>query len=152
MQEDHSYWIVAFFENSNWEHEFLLINQKSDNGSFWWFPKWHPEEGENGLQAAKREFLEEVGIKEVQTIWEKTFDTNYIVHRPWLDDMWKTVTFWVGKVKNKNVKIQEEELNGYKWAKFSSAMNLLLHKNYKDLLEKVVKYIDISRKSLDNSL
>jgi len=145
MEKDHSYWIIAFCENSNWEREFLLINQKSDNWSFRWYPKWHPEEWENGLQAAKREFREEVGIKEVQIIWEKTFDTNYIVHRPWLGDMWKTVTFWVGKVKNKDVKIQEEELNGYKWANFSSAMNLLSHKNYKDLLEKVVKYIDMEK-------
>ena len=145
MEKDHSYWIIAFCENSNWEREFLLINQKSDNWSFRWYPKWHPEEWENGLQAAKREFLEEVGIKEAQIIWEKTFDTNYIVHRTWLDDMWKTVTFWVGKVKNKDVKIQEEELNGYKWANFSSAMNLLSHKNYKDLLEKVVKYIDMEK-------
>ena len=142
MQEDHSYWIIAFFGNPNWEREFLLINQKSDNWSFRWYPKWHPEEWENGLQAAKREFWEEVGIKDVQIIWEKTFDTNYIVHRPWLDDMWKTVTFWVGEVGNKDVKIQEEELNGYKWANFSSAMNLLSHKNYKELLVKAIKYIE----------
>ena len=142
MQEDHSYWIIAFFENSNWEREFLLINQKSDNWSFRWYPKWHPEEWENWLQAAKREFFEEVGIKNVEIIWEKTFDTNYIVHRPWRDDFWKTVTFWVGKVGNKAVKIQEEELNGYKWANFGSAINLLSHKNYKDLLVNVVKYMD----------
>ena len=145
MQEDHSYWIIAFFENSNWEREFLLINQKSDNWSFRWYPKWHPEKWENGLQAAKREFWEEVGIKDVQIIWEKTFDTNYIVHRPWLDDMWKTVTFWAGKVEDKNVKIQIEELNGYKWANFKSATNLLSHKNYKDLLGKVVKYIGMEK-------
>lgn len=145
MQEDHSYWIIAFFENPNWEREFLLINQKSDNWSFWWYPKWHAEEWENWLQAAKREFREEVGIKDVQIIWEKTFDTNYIVHRTWLDDMWKTVTFWVGKVDNRDVKIQEEELNWYKWANYASAMNLLSHKNYKDLLEKVAKYIDMEK-------
>lgn len=145
MQKDHSYWIIAFFENANWEREFLLINQKSDNGSFRWYPKWHAENGENWLQAAKREFWEEVGIKDVKIIWERTFDTNYIVHRPWLDDMWKTVTFWVGKVENKEVKIQIEELNWYKRANFEYAMNMLSHKNYKDLLEKVVKYIDMEK-------
>ena len=141
MRNDHSYWIIAFCENSNWEREFLLINQKSDNWSFRWYPKWHLEEWENGLQAAKREFWEEVGIKDVKIIWEKTFDTNYIVHRPWLDDMWKTVTFWVGKVEDRDVKIQEEELNGYKWANFESAINLLYHKNYKEILVKVIEYL-----------
>ena len=145
MQEDHSYWIIAFFENSNWEREFLLINQKSDNWSFWWFPKWHAESWEDWLQAAKREFWEEVGIKSVQTIWTQTFDTDYIFHKLWMPDIHKTVTFWVGKVENKDVEIQVEELNGYKWANFGSAMNLLSHKNYKDLLEKVVKYINMEK-------
>ena len=59
--------------------------------------------------------------------------------------MWKTVTFWVGKVENKEVKIQIEELNWYKRANFEYAMNMLSHKNYKDLLEKVVKYIDMEK-------
>ena len=45
-------------------------------------------------------------------------------------------------MENKAVKIQEEELNGYKWANFESAINLLSHKNYKDLLVNVVKYMD----------
>jgi hypothetical protein len=51
------------------------------------------------------------------------------------------VTFWVGKVENKAVKIQEEELNGYKWANFESAINLLSHKNYKEILVKVIEYL-----------
>lgn len=142
MRNEHSYWIIAFFDNSNWEREFLLINQKSDNWAFWWFPKWHAEDWEDGLQAAKREFFEEVGIKDVQIIWEKTFDTNYIFHRSWMEDIWKTVTYYIGKVEKKDVKIQEEELNGYKRANFESAVNLLSHKNYKELLVKAIKYIE----------
>ena len=141
MRNEHSYWIIAFFDNSNWEREFLLINQKSDNWSFRWYPKWHPEKWEDWLQAAKREFFEEVGIKDVKIVWEKTFDTSYIFHRPWMDDIRKTVTFWVWKVENKAVKIQEEELNGYKWANFESAINLLSHKNYKEILVKVIEYL-----------
>ncbi len=145
MGSDHSYWIIAFFDNSNWEREFLLINQKSDNWSFRWFPKWHAEKWENGFQAAKREFWEEVGIKHVQAIWTETFDTDYIFHRLWMPEIHKTVTFWVGQVKNKDVKIQEEELNGYKRANFETAIKLLSHENYKDLLEKVAKYIDMEK-------
>ena len=145
MRNEHSYWIIAFFDNSNWEREFLLINQKCDNWSFRWYPKWHPEKWENGLQAAKREFWEEVGIKDVQIIWNKTFDTNYVFHRPWMEDISKTVTFWVGKVANKDVKIQEEELNGYKWATFESAINLLSHKNYEELLVKIIEYLKTTK-------
>ena len=62
-----------------------------------------------------------------------------------MPDIHKTVTFWVGKVEDKNVEIQIEELNWYKWANYASAMNLLSHKNYKDLLEKVAQYIDMEK-------
>ncbi len=141
MRKEHSYWIIAFFENPNWEREFLLINQKADNWSFWWYPKWHPEKWENWLQAAKREFWEEVGINDVDIIGNKTFETGYIFRREWLPDIDKTVTFWVGKVKNKDVKIQEEELNGYKRANFETAINLLSHKNYQEILINIAKYL-----------
>lgn len=142
MDKDYSYWIVAFFENPEWKREFLLINQKSDNWSFRWYPKWHAENWEEWLQAAKREFLEEVGIKNVQIVWNKTISTSYICYRNWLPELDKTVTFRLWKVEKKDVKIQEEELNGYKRAEYSDAINLLSHKNYKNILKDFNKFLD----------
>lgn len=141
MHTEHSYGIILFFENSNWEYEFLLINQKSENWSFWWFPKWHIEEWETWYQAARREVEEEVGIKNVEIIWKKEFETSYVFKNRY-ESIHKIVTFFVWKVANKNVIIQESELNWYKWASFDIAINLLSHQNYKVILNDVVKYLN----------
>lgn len=141
MHTEYSYGIILFFKNSSGEHEFLLINQKSENGSFRWFPKWHIEEWETWLQAAKREVEEEVGKKNVNIIGEREFTTSY-VFKNWTESIHKVVTFFVWSVLDKNVVIQESELNWYKWASFDVAINLLSHQNYKVILNDVVKYLN----------
>lgn len=141
MKTEYSYGIITFFENDKWNPEFLIINQKSENWSFRWFPKWHIETWETELQAAQREVWEEVWIKDIQIIWDKTFTTNYSF-KSGSETINKNVTLFVWKVKNKDVKIQESELNWYKRAEFDIAINLLLHQNYKSILKDVKKYLN----------
>jgi len=141
MLEEYSFWIIAFYKNNDGSLEFLLINQKSDNGSFWWFPKWHIEEWETWIQAARREFQEEVWITTVDIIGNDTFRTTYVFSsKKWA--IKKNVTFFIWEVKNKEVHIQESELNWYKRASFDVAMNLLSHQNYKNILEDVKWYLN----------
>lgn len=140
MKTEYSCGIVIFFKNSEWKPEFLIINQKSENWSFRWFPKWHIEPWETELQAAKREIWEEVWIKEIEIIWEKTFTTTYSF-KVRDETINKNVTLFVWEVKNKSIKIQESELNGYKRAEFDVAMNILTHQNYKSILENVKIYL-----------
>jgi len=140
MKTEYSCGIVIFFKNSEWKPEFLIINQKSENWSFRWFPKWHIEPWETELQAAKREIWEEVWIKEIEIIWKKTFTTTYSF-KVRDETINKNVTLFVWEVKNKSIKIQESELNGYKRAEFDVAMNILTHQNYKSILENVKLYL-----------
>lgn len=142
MKKDHSYWIIPFFKNNDWSIDFLLINQKSDFGSFRWFPKWHPEWNETPLESAKRELFEEVGIKNIDVIGEKTFEISYIFYSRSWDSVEKSVTFFVWEAKNKEITIQEEELNWYKWTGYNSALWLLSHNNYKKLLQDVKNFLD----------
>lgn len=141
MNTEYSYGIILFFKNNSWEDEFLVINQKSENWSFRWFPKWHIEEWETELEAAKREVKEEVWIKDIKIIWDRTFSTSY-TFKSGMTTINKNVTFFVWEVKDKNIIIQEEELNGYKRANFDTAINILSHKNYKSILENVKKYLE----------
>lgn len=140
MINDASYGIISYKENSYWEYEYLLINQKSKNWNFWWFPKWHAESWEDGITAAKREFYEEVWFKNIKIIWEKTFSTNYSF-REWEEIINKIVTYRVWKINDWDVKIQEEELNWYKRANFSNAEKILSHENNKKILQAVNDYI-----------
>ena len=114
MKKDYSFWVIPFYRNNNWTIDFLLINQKSDFWSFWGFPKWHPEWNETPLESAKRELFEEVWIKEIEIIWNQTFEISYICRGKDLETLDKTVTFFVWETKDKNITIQQEELNWYK--------------------------------------
>jgi bis(5'-nucleosidyl)-tetraphosphatase len=138
MKKDFSYWIVPVYKNNDWTHEFLIINQKTNNGSFWWFPKWHAENNEDWVGAAKREFVEEVWINDFEIVKDKSFEVRYTFQENG-KRINKTVKYWLAFVSNKDVKIQDIELNGYKWTDFDGAMNILSHENNKNILKKVIK-------------
>ncbi len=147
MIKDFSYWIIPAYKNNNWDYEFLVINQKTYNGSFWWFPKWHAENWEDNITAAIRELEEEVWIKNIRIDLKKsgwfsyTFTTGNI--NTWVkwDNYDKTVKYWLWFVTNKEVKIQQEELNGYKRANYDDTLNILSHKNMKKIFVEITKWI-----------
>lgn len=140
MKKDFSYWIIPVYKNKEWDCEFLIIDQKTNNGSFWWFPKWHPEEWEDWISAAKREFEEEVGINEFEIKKDKNFEVSYMFKDKW-QKITKTVKYRIAIVWNKNVKIQTKELNGYKRVDFDTAIKKLSHENTRNILRKAVKEI-----------
>lgn len=141
MKKDHSFGFILFFKSDNWWIEYLLINQKSVNGSFWWYPKWHPEDWETPIQAAKRECLEEVWINDIKVVEWLKFDVSYIFPNQ-TENIEKSVTFFVWEVVEKSVIIQEEELNWYKWADIKTALSILTHKNYQEILISLDKYLN----------
>lgn len=136
MIKDYSYWIVPVYKNNNWEYEFLVIHQKTYNGSFWGFPKWHAEKWEDWLTAAKRELSEEVWITNVNIIEDNFYWFDYQYKENW-NQYDKTVKFRLGFVDSKNVKIQEEELKWYRRVNFDDALNLLTHNNMKLVLKNI---------------
>jgi 8-oxo-dGTP pyrophosphatase MutT (NUDIX family) len=137
MIKDYSYWIIPVYKDENWNNEFLLINQKTYNGSFWWFPKWHAENGEDNISAAIRELKEEVWIYDIILDKNKSEWFKYTFKQAW-QEFDKTVKFWIWFVNSKDVIIQQEELNWYKWANYDDTLNILTHKNMKDLFIKII--------------
>lgn len=140
MIKDQSYWIIPIYKKPEWDCEILVIDQKSNNGSFWWFPKWHPEVWEDEIMAAEREFKEEVGINDIEIIKDKYFDMSYVFKDKW-KKINKTVRYRIGFVKTKNVNIQEKELNWYQRLDFDSAIKILSHENTRNILKKVIQEI-----------
>lgn len=137
MRKDYSYWIIPVYKNTEWNYEFLVINQKTYNGDdFWGFPKWHAEEWEDWLTAAKRELAEEVGITDINIKEDKFYWFDYQFKERW-NQYDKTVKFRVGFVENKEVKIQDEELIWCEWVKYEDALNLITHDNMKIVLKKI---------------
>ena len=138
MIKDYSYWIIPVYKNNDWNYEFLVINQKTYNGSFRGFPKGHAEEGETWLTAAIRELQEEVWIENIKLDNKKYERFSYNFEEKWIKYN-KTVKYRLWFVDSKNVSIQEEELNGYKRANYDNTIKILSHRNMQEVFKKITK-------------
>jgi len=116
---DRSVGIIPVYKSSQ-EPLFLLVQQ---NAEYWGLPKGHPEEGESDIDAAKRELWEETGISEINIIEGKTYLEKYSFNQG--SNVYnKTVTYYIGLVKNIDNQIPEKfknEIIGTEWLSFKEA-------------------------------
>ena len=138
MIKDYSFGVIPVYTDKNWNYEFLIINQKTYNGNFWWFPKWHAENGENGLETAIRELEEEVWIKNINIDKNKFESFSYDFEEKWIK-YYKTVKYRLWFVKNKDVIIQKEELNWYKRTDYNNTLRILSHTNMQNTFKNMTK-------------
>ena len=102
----------------------------------WDFPKGHVEQGETELETAKREVLEETGIK-IRIFDGFKEQTTYYPK----EGVLKTVIWFVGFTESKKVKPGEGEILDYKWLKYEDALKQLTFKNAKELLRKANEFL-----------
>lgn len=106
--------------------EFLLISNK-DN--YWGFPKGHVEGNEKETETAVREVLEETGLA-IEILDSFREESEFFVSA----DILKKVVYFIGKSLDEDVKIQQEEINSYKWLGYKEALELLTFESDKELL------------------
>ena len=121
--------------------EVLLIISKNDEGKmFWTFPKGHQESGENDLETALRETKEEVGL-DVEITDKTPIKVSYLIHDGTVQ---KDVYLFMAKTINKNIRLQEEELEAAKWVKIDDVRDKYLkngYNNYLDVWDEVLSKI-----------
>jgi 8-oxo-dGTP pyrophosphatase MutT (NUDIX family) len=140
MNKEFSYGIVIVYR-SNESYEFLLLQHKNKRGT-WSFPKGHMEEGETEIETAKRETFEETNISDIDILDKPIIFEEYEIERKGLKYL-KTNGYFVGFVKNKNIKIEESEIKDYKWADFEEAINTFnFYETRKDVLKKAIEYLN----------
>lgn len=140
MIKDSSFGVIPAYKNEKWIYEFLIIDQKTYNWNFIWFPKGHAEAGESDIVAAKRELEEEVGIKDVEIDKDRFWSFGYKFVEKW-KKYDKTVKYRLWYVKNKQNTIQIEELNSCKWVSFDEVLAQVSHKNMKKIFVEITKWI-----------
>ncbi len=123
--------------------KYLLLNYPSTargaKRNYWDFPKGHIERDETIEQTAKREVLEETGIKDIALISGfKEHIKYFFKHRN--KTIFKVVTFFLAEAKNKKVKISPEHI-GYVWLPYEKAMEKLTFKNSKIVLKKANNFL-----------
>lgn len=115
---------------------FLLLTRKE---GFLDFPKGHIESGEDEIESARRETMEETGLELVP-------DTGFRYRQEYWyrrggENIKKKVTMFLAKApQNSKVHVSFEH-EGYRWLSFGEAMRELSFKNQKDMLRKALEYI-----------
>lgn len=129
--------VIPFIKEDN-EVKFLLIKHLDGH---WSFPKGKKDPGESDLETAKREFLEETGINEIQILDHRTFIEKYSFTKD-EKEIEKEVVYYLGEVQTKDVKIQQEEVSEYKWLDYDNALKVLTHKETIQILTDANEYMN----------
>ena len=136
MEREISAGIIIFRKEKN-KIKFLLLEKPS---GLFEFPKGLIEKNEDPKNTALREAKEEAGIKKIKII-DGFKETVKYVYNFKGKKIFKIVVFYLGKTKEKQIKVSFEHLKG-NWYEFEEAEKLLKFKNYKDLLKKAKKFIE----------
>lgn len=137
---DNSYGVIPV-ANDNGRVLYLLIRHVK--GGHWAFPKGHANEGEEAIEAARRELAEETGITDYSIIDDITFSEQYTFWREGqIYD--KTVQYFLALVNDADttqVILQEAEVSDFKWATYEEALGSITFEESRALLKRVNVYL-----------
>ena len=114
----YSYGIIPIYKNSDGKSEYLVVR---NHGGFWGFPKGKPENNETPVQSAVREAYEETGIRVSESELKSSIEYSYNM----TSGQKKIVTLFPVYVESRNVKLQNKELQNFKWASLDEALELI---------------------------
>lgn len=115
--------------------EFLAV--KSKTNGHWGFPKGHVEKGETEKETAKREVIEETGLR-ITILNEFRTEVQYKL----TDNILKKVTYFIGITSDHSVSIQQEEIEEFRWQNFKDMFDLLTFETDKNVLMKVRNFLN----------
>lgn len=125
---------AVVFRSIAGEIRYLLIkNKRSAN---WGFPKGHIENGETKEETAKREVLEETGIR-IKIIPGFVSTSEYTIQ----GKVEKSVSIFVASTTDTQTKIQQEEIEDYIWLNYAKAIKTLKFENDRSILERANEFL-----------
>lgn len=115
----------------------------SQHGTSWSLPKGHIEQGEDPVEAAKREINEESGISQLELIRELGSYQRYKIGKDGKDDVTelKKIIFFLFKTSESDLKPIEPENPEARWVSKEEVAKLLTHKKDKDFFVNISKNI-----------
>jgi len=116
---------------------FLIIRHRESGGGHWDFPKGHMEKGESEKETARREILEEVGLK-VRFIDGFKESISYIDH---VNEVNKTVIYFLCEAISSKVEYLCDEIEEHAWLEYDDALKRVTHENAVNLLKKADSFL-----------
>jgi bis(5'-nucleosidyl)-tetraphosphatase len=135
--KDAAFGIVPILQSEAGEIQFLLIQHHAGH---WGFPKGHAEAGETAIETALRELEEETGVQPEQVLEDTPFVEEYSFEKNG-EQVEKTVTYFVGRVRSEAVRCQQEEIQAYAWVNFDTALEQMTYDRGRQLLRQVQAYL-----------
>ena len=130
----------------------VFVGKRIDNPkNFWQMPQGGINENENYLQAAKRELLEETGIKTVKVIKEMDNWLTYDLPKNLLGKIWNGkyrgqkqkwfIMKFLGNTNEININTQDPEFLDWKWIEISNLPKVVVDfklEVYKKILKELL--------------
>lgn len=135
----HSAGIVPIYEGLEGPQVLLVEQQHGVDGTRWVFPKGKQELGESLIETAKRELKEEAGLDVKKVVEHKPFQVEFaFTFNGEIAD--KVVTYFLGYVDKKNVKLCQNEIMDSGWFSFEEAKEKLTFDIDKELFDRVTSF------------
>ena len=123
----------------------VVVNSKgqvlvvSQNGDSWSLPKGHLDSGENAFEAARREILEEAGLRSLQLVRELGSYDRYRIGLNGLDDRseLKTIVMFLFRTAEQALKPLDPENPEARWVPVDQVSALLTHLKDKEFFNKI---------------
>lgn len=124
----------------NTKGQVLVVSQRSTS---WSLPKGHIEKDESSLEAAKREILEEAGLKKLKFIRKlgsyKRFQLP-LAGKEEASEV-KTITMFLFKTDEEILQPQDQQNPEARWVDKEKVANLLTHPKDKEFFLKIINKI-----------
>lgn len=116
---------------TNGDGKILVVSQ---HGTSWSLPKGHIDPGEDPLTAAKREILEESGVRELQLVRELGTYSRYKIGANGGEDgsERKTITMFLFRTNQKDLQPTDPDNPEARWVPKSEVAALLTHPKDKE--------------------
>ena len=125
---------AVVFRRAEGDLRFLLI--KNHRSTHWGFPKGHVENFETAEQTARREVLEETGLR-IRLLPGFSCQSEYMIS----GSIEKCVTIFLAETTDKRTTIQEAEIEDYIWVNYPKALQTLKFENDRNTLRKAWAYL-----------
>jgi len=139
---------IIFFRRTAGGRKYLVLRSsyhgKDGKINFWDFPKGLLDKGERGIDAAKREALEEAGISKFKLIDGFKETVRYFVRRDWDKTKKATLKFvamFLAEANAGRVKLSWEH-DRYEWLSYPEARKRITKPQMKKALDKAEEFLN----------